>query len=55
VAFALGSVDAHFDGVVAEVAAEIQKNGSLFDLLAGTVFNYSSCLLGRVRARNCQK
>jgi hypothetical protein len=44
VAFALGSVDTHFDGVVAEVGAEIQENGGLLDLLAGSVFDYSSYL-----------
>ena len=43
-AVALGCKDAHFDGVVAEVGAEIQEDGGLLDLLAGSVSDYSSCL-----------
>ncbi len=41
---ALGSMDAHFDGVVAEVSAEIEENGGLLDLFAGAIFDDSSCL-----------
>jgi hypothetical protein len=44
VAIALGSMNAHFDGIVAEVRAEIEENGGLLDLFARAIFDDSSCL-----------
>ncbi len=41
---ALGSMDTHFDSVVAKVGTEIEKNGSLLDLLAGAIFDDGGCL-----------
>ena len=43
-AVALGSMDAHFDCIVAKVCAEIEEYGGLLDLLAGTVSDDSCCL-----------
>ncbi len=44
---ALGSVDAHLDGVVAEVRAEIKENRRLLDLLAGAISDDFGCLVGK--------
>ncbi len=44
---ALESMDAHLDGVVAEVRAEIKENRRLLDLLAGTVSDDFGCLVGK--------
>jgi hypothetical protein len=42
-------MDTHFDSVVAKVGTEIEKNGSLLDLLAGAIFDDGGCLWKELR------
>ena len=45
-AVALGSMDAHFDCIVAKVCAKIEEHGGLLDLLAGAILDNGGDLSG---------